>query len=112
MTPLTLGNGRKTAVQCIMKTVLSLLFISGFFILFLPAPSLGHDGDLDRYGCHQDKEHGNYHCHEGMLKGGSFNSQQDMIRQLRQQLENLGRPWPYGDLIEEDITSPKPRTEE
>ena len=95
-----------------MKIVCGAALIGSFLTVTSPTPSSAHDGTLDRYGCHQDKEQGNYHCHDGMLKGGSFDSQGDMVRQLKRQLETLGRPWPYGDLIEEDITSPNPRLKE
>jgi hypothetical protein len=57
------------------------------------------------YGCHYDKERKDYHCHEGAFKGGSFDSKIEMIRRLRLQFLNLGRPWPYEEIAEEDITS-------
>lgn len=72
---------------------------------------LAHEVVLDTYGCHYDKERKNYHCHEGMFKGGVFDSKIGMIRQLKIQFLNLGRPWPYGDLMEEDITSSPPQDE-
>jgi hypothetical protein len=70
-----------------------------------PLPALSHDGKLDAYGCHYDEDHKNYHCHEGVFKGGSFESKIEMIRQLKLQFLNLGRPWPYDDIAEEDITT-------
>ncbi len=77
-------------------------------MLGMPIAGYSHEGELDRYGCHQDKGRQAYHCHDGVLKGLSFNSKMEMVQKLRQQFHNLGRPWPYGDLIEEDITSPNP----
>jgi hypothetical protein len=35
-----------------------------------------------------------------------------MIRLLKIQFLNLGRPWPYGDVAEEDITSPQTETQQ
>ena len=75
-------------------------------VLVLPVFVYPHEGPLDAYGCHQDKDQKNYHCHEGMFKGGSFPSKIEMIRLLKIQFLNLGRPWPYGPVAEEDITSP------
>jgi len=95
-----------------MKFAFGITLISIGLTLFVQAPSLSHEGALDRYGCHEHKEDSSYHCHDGMLKGGNFDSRGEMVQRLRRQLEILGRPWPYGDLIEEDITSPSPRLEE
>jgi hypothetical protein len=81
---------------------LSLLLLLGSAVSAYP-----HEGELDSYGCHHDKERKDYHCHEGVFKGGSFNSKIEMIRLLKLQFLNLGRPWPYGELAEEDITSPE-----
>jgi hypothetical protein len=45
------------------------------------APSLAwaHGGGLDQYGCHTDAKKGDYHCHQGKLKGRSFKSQDTML---------------------------------
>jgi endonuclease YncB( thermonuclease family) len=37
-----------------------------------------HPGDLDAYGCHHDRQKGNYHCHQGQFTGKSFASQAEM----------------------------------
>lgn len=74
------------------------------FAIF-PLPVFSHEGKLDPYGCHYDEEHKSYHCHEGIFKGGSFESKMEMVRQLKLQFLNLGRPWPYDDITEEDITT-------
>ena len=71
-----------------------------------PFQAASHDGKLDIYGCHHDQEGKNYHCHDGVFKGGSFESKIEMVRQLKLQFLNLGRPWPYDDIAEEDITAP------
>jgi hypothetical protein len=82
------------------------LTLSLFVLLVVPRSTYPHDGELDSYGCHYDKDQKNYHCHDGVFKGGSFPSKIEMIRLLKIQFLNLGRPWPYGDVVEEDITSP------
>ena len=81
------------------------LTVSFLLILLLPVISHPHEGELDEYGCHYNQRHTNYHCHQGAYKLGSFGSKTQMIRLLRLQFLNLGRPWPYGDIAEEDITS-------
>jgi hypothetical protein len=81
------------------------LSISVLLTAVFPPPVLSHDGKLDAYGCHYDQEHKDYHCHDGVFKGGSFESKIEMIRQLKLQFLNLGRPWPYDNIVEEDITS-------
>jgi hypothetical protein len=88
------------------------LTISLFLLLTLPFSIDAHEGELDAFGCHYDKEHKNYHCHQGAFKGGSFGSKTEMIHSLKLQYLNIGRPWPYGDIMEEDITSPQPEAPE
>jgi hypothetical protein len=89
-----------------MTSRIFIAFSVGIFLTaVLPVPVLSHDGKLDAYGCHYDEERKNYHCHEGVFKGGSFDSKIEMIRQLKLQFLNLGRPWPYDDIAEEDITA-------
>lgn len=51
------------------------------FVSVLPASARAHSaGDLDRYGCHDDKRHGTYHCHGGRYNGIEFPSKADMLR--------------------------------
>jgi len=88
------------------------LTLSLFLLLVVPRPTYSHEGELDSYGCHYDKDQKNYHCHQGVFKGGSFPSKIEMIRLLKRQFLNLGRPWPYGDVAEEDITSPQTETQQ
>jgi hypothetical protein len=46
-----------------------------------PASAWAHSaGDLDRYGCHDDRRHGTYHCHGGRYNGIEFPSKSDMMR--------------------------------
>ena len=42
------------------------------FILTAAAPAFGHKFALDRNGCHQEDKSGQFHCHDGPLKGRSF----------------------------------------
>ncbi|HEU4341748.1 MAG TPA: hypothetical protein VFU31_09275 [Candidatus Binatia bacterium] len=79
--------------------------------LVIPISLSAHDGELDTYGCHYESDRKNYHCHQGVFKGGVFESKIEMIRLLKIQFLNLGRPWPYGDLLEEDITSTEPQND-
>ncbi|MGH7827666.1 MAG: hypothetical protein ACREQ7_21130 [Candidatus Binatia bacterium] len=88
-----------------MIKLLLQLTISFLAIVLVPIPGYAHEGKLDSYGCHYGKEPKDYHCHEGVFKGGSFDSKIQMIRLLKLQFLNLGRPWPYGEIAEEEITS-------
>ena len=63
----------------------------------LLSPVHGHDGPLDVYGCHLDKDQKYYQCHEGVYKRLSFDSQTQMIQRLKNQYIALGRAWPYGE---------------
>lgn len=50
-------------------------------VYFAPAAAAAHSaGDLDRYGCHDDRRHGTYHCHGGPYNGIEFPSKSDMLR--------------------------------
>jgi hypothetical protein len=42
-----------------------------------------HSGGLDSHGCHHDRKHGGYHCHQGPLAGQSFASKQEMLDALQ-----------------------------
>ena len=61
----------------------------------LLSPVHGHDGPLDVYGCHLDKDQKYYHCHDGVYKRLSFDSKTQMIQRLKNQYIALGRAWPY-----------------
>jgi hypothetical protein len=41
-----------------------------------------HGGGLDAHGCHHDRKHGGYHCHQGPLAGQSFASNSEMLAAL------------------------------
>ena len=52
----------------------------GVGLAFLaPALAWGHGGGLDQYGCHNDTKKGDYHCHQGKLKGKTYKSQDTML---------------------------------
>ncbi len=53
-------------------------------IIFVPSVLCSHGGGLDRYGCHQNRVQGGYHCHRGAFKGAMFDSQAEMLQQLKQ----------------------------
>jgi len=55
-----------------------------FAWLFLGVVPLAypHGGGLDAYGCHNNRKSGGYHCHRGPLAGQSFQSKEEMLRQL------------------------------
>jgi hypothetical protein len=76
----------------------------------LLSPVGAHDGPLDIYGCHLEKDQKYYHCHEGVYKRLSFDSQTQMIQRLKNQYTALGRAWPYGEATN-DYAQPMPITE-
>jgi len=47
-----------------------------------PLAALAHNGKLDKHGCHKDRNKGGYHCHSGALKGESFASDMEMLKEL------------------------------
>lgn len=64
--------------------VLLLVFL---WIAAASAPSSGHSGRTDRYGCHNDQISGGYHCHNNSAcKGQSFKSQQEMLEAVEKGL--------------------------
>jgi hypothetical protein len=93
-----------------MSATTRVLLVLTLSLLVVPRPTYPHEGELDSYG--YDKDQKEYHCHQGVFKGGSFPSRIEMIRLLKLQFLNLGRPWPYGDVAEEDITSPQTETQQ
>ena len=38
-------------------------------VLVPSRPAVAHGGGLDRYGCHNDRKAGTYHCHRGPCQG-------------------------------------------
>jgi len=42
-----------------------------------------HGGGLDKYGCHNNRKVGNYHCHRGQFAGRTFSSQAEMLALLK-----------------------------
>ena len=58
-----------------MKT----LALTAAVAMLVPSLVWAHSGGLDQYGCHNDKKAGDYHCHEGKLKGKTYKSQDTML---------------------------------
>jgi len=49
------------------------------------APILfAHGGGLDKYGCHNNRKVGNYHCHRGEFAGRTFANQAEMLKLLKE----------------------------
>jgi hypothetical protein len=96
-----MGPRLKLAVQTAASGVLMnkwLVIICFNFVSATPlllSPVHGHDGPLDMYGCHLDKDQKYYHCHDGVYKRLSFDSKTQMIQRLKNQYIALGRAWPY-----------------
>jgi hypothetical protein len=67
-----------------MKSDLAILQFSLAIGLFLCAvmPAYPQGGELDGYGCHNNRKTGGYHCHRGSLAGQSFNSKEEMLKKL------------------------------
>src|SRR5713226_10705478 len=59
------------------------LLLSILGLPLAPLTAEPHGGGLDTYGCHNDRKHGDYHCHQGPLAGQSYSSQQDMLVALQ-----------------------------
>ena len=64
-----------------MRWVLVSLIIT---LLCVSSPASPHGGGLDAYGCHHNRTHGGYHCHRGEFRGAMFDSQVEMLQQLKQ----------------------------
>jgi len=58
-------------------------------LVLTPALAVGHPGGLDRHGCHEDKQAGTYHCHEGKLKDRTYKSR-DTMRRAHPELMDTG----------------------
>jgi hypothetical protein len=66
-----------------------LVALVGFSLL--PSAAWSHGGGLDAYGCHHDRKHGGYHCHQGRFAGQTFTSKSEMMGLLK---ETNGRKGP------------------
>lgn len=63
-------------------------FVSSAFLIAaavsLPLPASAHTGGaLDHYGCHADHRKGDYHCHNGNLRGYTFPSRDALHEAMR-----------------------------
>jgi endonuclease YncB( thermonuclease family) len=56
----------------------SALLSALLFAVLAPSIAAPHSGGLDAYGCHHDRQHGNYHCHQRQFTGQAFASQAEM----------------------------------
>ena len=61
-------------------------------LALIPVVAWSHGGGLDSYGCHQDRAHSEYHCHQGPLAGQHFVSQADMLAALPHSLAPSAQP--------------------
>ena len=61
--------------------VATVFSVSAFTLTTVAAHA--HGGGLDSHGCHHDRKHGGYHCHQGPLDGKSFASRQEMLDTLQ-----------------------------
>lgn len=106
-----------------MKPVVVRRTVLAAFVLLLPVGALAHSGGaLDQSGCHADHREGNYHCHQGNLKGYSFRSRDAMkeaVRSGRLPEKPAAREgffaklWPFGgDKNEESAASSEPAAAE
>ena len=59
--------------------------LAALALVALVTPSLlwPHGGGLDSYGFHHNRVQGGYHCHRGAFKGAMFDSQAEMLQQLK-----------------------------
>ena len=64
------------------------LLLSLTTVLVAAGPVRAHSGGLDAHGCHHDRKHGGYHCHQGPLAGQSFASKSEMLAAL----ETMNQP--------------------
>lgn len=66
----------------LMKIALSasFLFSAAAVTGGAPTAALAHEHKLDSMGCHYARGHRNFHCHEGRLKGRTFKSRAEAIR--------------------------------
>ena len=58
---------------------MKVLSIAAALIVLAPSLAWSHGGGLDQYGCHKDNSKGDYHCHQGKMKGKSYKSQDTML---------------------------------
>lgn len=65
------GTGEGLLIRILLTAVL---------IATIPAPSRGHGGGLDAFGCHYNRQAVGYHCHRGPAAGQEYLSQAVMLR--------------------------------
>ena len=68
--PWKILRGKRALLACLWAVL----------VLFAQVPTVSpHGGGLDNFGCHRDRQRGEYHCHRGMFAGQSFNSRAEML---------------------------------
>ena len=67
-----------------MNVIRKAFLASSFMLLIIVgSPALmAHGGGLDKYGCHNNRKVGNYHCHQGPFAGRIFSTKAEMLREL------------------------------
>ena len=71
--------------------------------VLLPACAGAHTaGAQDRYGCHDDRRQGGYHCHTGSYAGLKFRSKHEMITYREQGLTALDIRKARGEDVSEE----------
>jgi hypothetical protein len=68
-----------------LSRIAIVIFLSISAVSLTPITVHAHGGGLDSHGCHHDRKHGGYHCHQGPLAGQSFASKQEMLDALQAQ---------------------------
>ena len=64
--------------------------VSALGCVLLPALATAHTaGPQDRYGCHDNRNKGGYHCHTGDYAGIKFGSKREMINAREEGLTSI-----------------------
>lgn len=77
----------------------------------LSPPLAAHGGGLDSRGCHNDRQRGGYHCHQGPLAGRSFVSAAEAIAALERLALPAQTPKPPADKPAPAASVPKAKTD-
>lgn len=66
-----------------MRIGISPYFSAVLPLLMLAGGAYAHEGPLDAYGCHYDRDLGGYHCHRGTFAGHYFDSKEEMLQMMQ-----------------------------
>ncbi len=72
----------KSAEKVVLYRLAASLLLTASTLHLLGLPAWSHGGGLDKYGCHHNRVHGGYHCHQGAFKGAMFDSKAEMLQAL------------------------------